>query len=169
MGLVAVLTAIAVPQSLATADRLRAGAAARYIAARMALARAHAVKRAAYVALRFDEGPSGTSFRMFVDGNRNGVRTRDIAAGLDPPLEPAVTLTDLFPGIVIGLSEQSGLTDPASSSTRLMSFSPLGSASSGTVYVHGRDDSRLAVRILGVTGRARVLRYDPRARQWVDV
>jgi hypothetical protein len=36
--------------------------------------------RAAVVALRFDEGAAGVTFQMFVDGNRNGVRTMDIAS-----------------------------------------------------------------------------------------
>jgi prepilin-type N-terminal cleavage/methylation domain-containing protein len=155
-GLVAVLSGMAVPQLMVTVDRQRAWAATRYVAARMTLARAQAVKRSAYVALRFEQKSSDMSFGMFVDGNRNGVRTRDIAASIDTPLEAPVRLSDLFPGVSISLAGD------------LMSFSPLGTASSGTVYIRGRDGSQLAVRVLGVTGRARCLRYNPRTRQWVD-
>lgn len=160
---------MAVPQLLITVDRLRAGAATRYLAARMTLARAQAVKRSAYVALRFDEDASGTSFGMFVDGNRNGVRTRDITARIDTALESPVRLSDLFPGVSIAMSDDSGAGPPVRvGSSRLLSFSPLGTATSGTVYVRGRDGTQLAVRVLGVTGRARCLRYVPRTRQWVD-
>ena len=55
-SLIAIVSAIAVPQSLVTLDRARAAAAARYLASRMAMARSHAVMRSAHVALRFDEG-----------------------------------------------------------------------------------------------------------------
>ncbi|MBI4264913.1 MAG: GspH/FimT family pseudopilin [Acidobacteria bacterium] len=166
----ATLTAVAIPQSLVTLDRSRAFAAARYFAARVALARAQAAKRSAYVALRFEHTGSDIAFGMFVDGNRNGVRTRDIERNIDRPLERAVSLSDLFPGVAIGLSTGSaeGAGPLRIGSTRLLSFSPLGSATSGSIYIRGRDGSQLAVRIFGVTGRARVLRYVPRTRAWID-
>ena len=166
-GLVAVIAAIAVPQSLVTVDRLRARAATRYLAARLALARAQAVKRSAYVALRFDETTSGTSFGTFVDGNRNGVLTRDIAARVDLPLESPVPLPDLFPGVTVALSDESNGSEQTGS-TRLLSFSPLGTATSASIFVRGRDGSQLAVRVLGVTGRVRAQRYVTRTRQWTD-
>ena len=50
-SLVAIVSAVEVPQSLATLDRARAAAAARYLASRMAMARSHAVMRSAAVAL----------------------------------------------------------------------------------------------------------------------
>ena len=53
--------------------------------------------------------------------------------------------------------------------TTLMSFTPLGTASSGTLYLRGRDGSQYAVRVLGATGRTRVLRYEPVTRTWVEV
>ena len=50
-----------------------------------------------------------------------------------------------------------------------MSFTPLGTASSGTLYLRGRDGSEYAVRVLGATGRTRVLRYEAITRTWVEV
>ena len=99
MGLIAVLSALAVPSALASVDRARATAAARYLTSRMAMARSHAVMRAATVALRFDDDSTGVTFQMFVDGNRNGVRTRDIASRVDRPLDGLARLSDLFPGV----------------------------------------------------------------------
>jgi type II secretory pathway pseudopilin PulG len=167
-GLLAVLAGVAIPQTLVTLDRSRTWAATRYLASRVALARAQAAKRSAYVALRFESGGDGVRFGMFVDGNRNGVLTRDIAARVDRPLESPVSLSDLFPGVGIALSTEAG---PANAvrvgSSGLLSFSPLGTATSGTVYVRGRDGTQLAVRVLGATGRTRVLRYVRRTGQWV--
>jgi hypothetical protein len=53
--------------------------------------------------------------------------------------------------------------------TPLLSLSPLGTATSGTLYIRGRDGTRMGVRILGATGRTRLLRYDPRSGAWVAV
>jgi hypothetical protein len=47
-------------------------------------------------------------------------------------------------------------------------MNPNGSSSSGTVYVHGRQRSQYAVRVLGATGRVRVLKFVEASRQWVE-
>jgi len=157
-----------VPQSLAAIDRIRAGAAARYLASRMALARAQAVMRSTHVALRFEEESSGISFRMFADGNGNGVRTADIAADVDSPLDTSVLLSDLFPGVAIAVSGSAGTDAVRLGATNLLSFTPLGTATAGSIYVRGRDGSQFAVRILGTTGRTRLEQYIERTRAWID-
>ena len=48
------------------------------------------------------------------------------------------------------------------------SFTPLGTATSGSIYVRGRDGAQFVIRALGATGRTRVQRYAPRTRAWVD-
>ena len=167
-SLIAIVSAIAVPQSLVTLDRARAAAAARYLASRMAMARSHAVMRSAHVALQFDEGESGITFRMFVDGNHNGVRTSDIASDVDSPLDAPARLSDLFPGVAIAVAGEAG-SDPLEN--RLEQPPLLHAARYGDArfdLVRGRDGSQFAVRVLGATGRVRVQRYVPRTRTWVD-
>ena len=44
---------------------------------------------------------------MYADGNGNGVRTADMSAGLDLLIEKAVRLSDLFPRVVLSLSDPS--------------------------------------------------------------
>ncbi|MDA1183419.1 MAG: GspH/FimT family pseudopilin [Acidobacteria bacterium] len=168
MGLIVVLSALAIPSALASVDRARAAAAARFLASRMAMARSHAVMRAASVALRFDEDADGVAFQMFADGNRNGVRTRDIASLIDQQLDPSVRLSDLFPGVAIAAAGGAGSDPLRIGSANLLSFSPLGTATSGSVYVRGRDGTQFAIRILGTTGRVRVERYQASTRRWVD-
>ena len=159
MAVAAIVAAMAVPQVMVSVDRSRAWGSARYLASRMALARMQAVGRGATIALRFQDNEAGVAFDVFVDGNRNGVRTREIATGVDPLLEPPVRLGEMFPGVAIDLS-------PDASS--LMSFTHVGTATSGTIYIRGRDGSRFAVRVLGATGRTRVLRYAARTDDWVE-
>jgi len=167
-AIMATMSAIAVPQSLAAIDRARAMSAARFLASRMAVARSQAVMRSTHVALRFEDGPSGITFRMFVDGNRNGVRTADISAGIDLPVEAPVRLGELYQGVAIAVAGAAGSDPVKLGASNLLSFTPFGTASSGSVFVRGRDGSQFAVRVLGATGRARVLRYVPRSGDWVD-
>jgi type II secretory pathway pseudopilin PulG len=167
-AIMAILAGIAVPQTMASVDRSRAWAAARYLAGRMALARMQAVGRSATVALRFSDAADGFGFDTFVDGNRNGVRTREIASGTDRPLDAPVQLSEMFPGVVIGLAED-GSGDPVrTGSSSLLSFTPSGTATSGSIYIRGRDGSRFAVRVLGATGRTRVLRYVVHTGDWSE-
>jgi Tfp pilus assembly protein FimT len=159
-GLFVLLAGIAVPQVLAGLDRSRTHAAARFLAARMALARAAAVTRSATVALRFTGDAPAVSIATIVDGNRNGVRSAEIASGVDRPIHDPFALEQIFPGVVIEL--------PQFGASGILSFTPVGTATSGTVYVRGRQGARFAVRVLGATGRTRVLRYDASRREYVD-
>jgi Tfp pilus assembly protein FimT len=162
-----VLAAAAVPQLTAGVERARASGAARYLAGRLSFARSQAVARSANVALVLAAEGSTFTVAMYADGNGNGVRTRDISAGLDPLIEKPVRLSDLFPHVVLSLNDPADTSTPDTSA--LMSFSPIGTASSRTLYLHGRDDSQYAVRVLGATGRTRVLRYVASTREWVEV
>jgi type II secretory pathway pseudopilin PulG len=169
-GLLAVMAAIAVPQAVVAIDRSRAIAATRYLAGRMALARTQAVSRSAIVAFRFDVVNGVVVYSVFIDGNRNGVRTRDIRDGVDRQIDSPVRLGDLFPHVDIayGNTDSGTAAVQLSGGTNLLSFTPAGTATSGSVYVRARDGSQLVIRILGVTGRTRVLRYDERKRDWVS-
>ena len=166
-GIIAVLAAAAIPQLTAGVERSRTVGAARYLASRLALARAQAVARSANVALLLSASGGTFVVGTYVDGNRNGVRTLDIAAGVDTVIGTPVRLSDLFPHVTLLLN------DPAVTSTfdtsALMSFSPLGTASSRTLYLRGGDGSQYAVRVLGATGRTRVLRFVASNGAWVEV
>ena len=171
VALMAILSAVAIPQTTAGLDRSRAGIAARYLAGQMSLARSQAIKRSASVGIRFGSSRDGYAMEMFVDGNRNGVLTTDISAGVDRRIATSQRLRDHFPGVDIGLDETAGDgTDPVQVGTsNLLVFTPLGTATSGSVYVLGRDGSQLAVRIAGATARARIQRFSHRLRTWVEV
>ncbi len=125
----------------------------------MLLARAQAVRAAATVAVRFEDTSDGTTMAVFIDGNRNGVRTQDIQSGADAPLDRPILLSVLFAGVTLEFPP---------SMSRLFSFTPSGTATSGTVYIRGRDGSQFAVRVLGATARARVLRYVPARDVWIE-
>ena len=108
-------------------------------------------------------------FSVVEDGNGDGVRTADIAQQLDRVVAAPMHLADLFPGAAIGLAPETPATSAvALGGTMILSFSPNGTATSGSVYVVGRDQTQWAVRVLGVTARARVLRYDRATGTWIN-
>ena len=170
VSVIAIMSGMAVPAVLATLDRSRGQIAARYVMGRLALARMQAVTRSSTIALRFDQRPEGIVFETFQDGNRNGVLTRDIQQGIDVSIDPPLRLWQLFPGVVFGLTPGAPGSSPVqlSGGSNLLSFTPTGTATSGTIYIRGPDGTQWGVRILGATARTRLLRLDPKTGQWVD-
>lgn len=172
------LAAIAVPQGLRTLDDFRTRSAARYLAQRLGDARLSAIKRSAALGLRFEPGLLDYRISTVVDGNRNGLRTAEIVSGIDRTMTEPEILAANFPGVAFGIMD--GVPDadgqPAGSTdgvrvgaSRLITMNANGTSSSGTVYVRGRDRSQYAVRVLGATGRVRMLKYDFVRRRWTDV
>lgn len=132
----------------------------------MAMARTYAVTRSANVALRFDRTRPDATFQMFLDGTGNGVRNADITSGVDTPLDQPVALSDLFSDVAIATGD--GQSPIRIGSTNLLSFTPLGTATPGSIFVRGSDGFQLTLRVVGATGRTRLLRYDSESNEWVD-
>jgi hypothetical protein len=146
------------------------------VAERVGLTRMQAVHRGANVALRFEPEDGTFRIRAYVDGNDNGVRTADIGLGYDPAITPPDRLDHLFSGVRFGFIHGARLIDGAAvavgddpirfGGARMMACAPAGTATSGTVYIRGRGAVQFGVVVLGATGRARVVRFDPVRRQW---
>jgi type II secretory pathway pseudopilin PulG len=173
VSLVGILAGVAVPVTTGTIDELRASGAARHLAARIAAVRVDAIRRSSTVGLRFERAGADYAFRPFLDGNGNGLRTAEMTSGMDHPLGPAQRLAFEYAGTAVGLLPGIPDLDGAlgGSAVRLgaasiLSISPDGSCTSGTLYVHGRT-SQFAIRILGATGRVRLFRYDRGAGRWI--
>ena len=108
-----VISGAAIPLAANGIDRTRAAGAVRYVAGRMASARFEAVRRSAYVAIRFVPHSDGIWLRTYVDGNRNGVLSGDITRGGDVPITADERLDHHFSGITFGiLPSVTGLDPP---------------------------------------------------------
>ncbi len=166
--LAAVLGALAVPVTAGARRRADARGAARLLATRMRLARVQAVARGVNVALQIGAGPSGPLVRVFADGNGNGVRQADIASGVDPPIEPDIPLGELFPWVGLGAADGAIPDGAEPVPVDLYSFSPVGTASSGTVYLQAGPSAQFAVRVLGATARVRVLQRQALTGAWEE-
>jgi len=178
VAIMGTLTAIAVPQGLRTLDDFRTRAAARHLAQRIIDARFRAIKRSKTNGLWFDGPSSDYRVSLVEDGNGNGLRTSEIQNGIDHTLIEPERLDSHFTGTAFGVLDDVPDADgePSNGSdgvrlgaSKILSLNADGTSSSGTLYVHGRQRTQYAVRVLGVTGRVRVLKFDFVAGRWGDV
>lgn len=171
-----VLLGIALPVGGDALDDMRARAAARYLSGRIASNRLAAINRSQSVGIRFTPAIPDYAFAAYTDGNANGIRTTDILSGIDAPFGGPRQLASEFRGIhfglAIGISDLDGVRNSTSDgvrigTARILTLSPDGTATSGTLYLQG-GHAQYAVRVLGATGRTRVLKYESGSRSWVS-
>jgi prepilin-type N-terminal cleavage/methylation domain-containing protein len=194
ISIVGIASGITVASFERNVSAAREAGAARAFAMRVRQTRLEAIQRSAGVALHFTTTSPATtspatssavvssptlSFRAYVDGNGNGVRTREIASGVDPSLGPAAALDDGLGGVrfarapdIPAVGDDDGGADNPLDAIRLgaaglLSFAATGSGTSGTIYLRGTT-SQFAVRIYGPTGRVRLLEWNGHARAWLE-
>jgi len=175
-ALIGVLGAVAIPGVLANVDDSRAIGATRYVSARLQRARMEAVVRSAPVGIKFAATDDGYSYGEYVDGNGNGVRAADIARGVDTAVRPPERLRDLFAGVDFGVLPglppvDAGGPPPGDDPVHLgvsnmVTFTPAGSSSTGSLYILGRSGAQYVIRIFGESGKTRALKFNPRSRKW---
>ena len=171
------MTAIAVPVIGGSLDRERTIIGVQYLAGQLQRARLESLKQARSVAVRLELVEDRVRLQLFVDGNGNGVLQRDIDRAIDPPLTLPEYLDDRSRDVSLRINQRvvdvsgAGQLDPGDDplrlgNTALLAFSPLGGATSGTLYVAAHRGPQMAIRVFGGTGRVRVLMFDAQARQW---
>jgi len=175
-SIAATVSAIAVPQLLVAADNYRTLGAVRYISAKLQLARAEAIARNANVAIRFVQSGSFYDYTVYQDGNGNGVLARDIQRNIDLEVHPAERLSSQFGGVEFGVLPALPPVDPGGSvpdtdpiklgSSNMVSFSSMGTATAGSLYILGPRKSQYAIVIYGETGKTRIMKYDMQSGQW---
>jgi prepilin-type N-terminal cleavage/methylation domain-containing protein len=158
------------PPLAAGLEGAKAAAGTRAFVGRLHTARLEAIRRSTAVAFWFTRVGSDVTFQLFADGDGDGVRLSDIADGEDLPIEPPRRLEDDAPGMRFGLCAEAADAeggDPIRvGSSDLLTFTPFGGATPGSLFLLGARDRQYAVRVLGQTGRVRVERWDSRNRRW---
>jgi type II secretory pathway pseudopilin PulG len=168
---------LALPLTSVSVDAGKARQAASFVATRLRLARQQAVARTTTVGLVFDMVNGRWSVRVCADGNNNGVRRTDIGSGVDRCLEGPHDLETMFPGVRVAVD--SSLDGPAGEppspdavrfgASDIASFSSSGSCTAGSLFLRSSHGLQYAVRVAGVTGRTRVLRYNASAGSWYEM
>lgn len=164
--------------------RMRAAAmsaaGARHIAVLVQALRFKSAADGASRGLRFAHDERGWWWVEVRDGNGNGIRSAEVANGIDPTVGAPDRLERVVAGITVGFPPGGSfpkippgqgtiadLEDPVQlGSADILSVSPLGTATGGTIYVTDRHDRLFAVVVYGATGRVRVWRYDAEGQVW---
>jgi hypothetical protein len=176
LGVASVFTAAAAPQLRAGLDEWRTRGAVRYLSSRLHRARMEAAIRNVDAAIRFVAAGNTFEYVTVVDGNGNGVRTADVQSGVDRTVDHTERLPDKFAGVDFGALPGLPAVDPSGTapgadpirlgSGDMITFTPLGSSSPGSLYVRGRGRVQYVLRMFAETGRIRVLRYYPGTGEW---
>lgn len=154
--------------------------AAGEVAAKLSEARMSAVRHRANVALRFETVDQRPTIAMYRDGDGDGVLAKDIEAGIDVRTMPRRTIAMTAGSVRFGFPAGRSPVDPSEPRRRLVrlhdpirfnrsnmaSFSELGTATPGTVYLTAADRHLAAVRVDGRSGHVTILLYDPEEEVW---
>ena len=173
LAVLGTLTAISMPIFGNALEHSRLRGAAFHMSARLYLVRSQAVKRYAYVALRFKTVNGIVQYQTSADGDGDGVKSADITNGRDVPLDRPEALEDTHPGVSFGFVSGCPLIDgtaPSGSPVRigtsgLLSYAPGGDSTTGTLYIRSRSEA-YAIVLLGATGRTRLLYCSPADGKW---
>lgn len=177
--LLGLFVTVSAPLGAQALSRARVVAATAEMGQTFARLRAEAIAEHRRVGLRFRTVAGRTTFAAYADGDGDGVRADDIANGTDPLLEPERDLPSRYEGIDFGLlpvavpdvPPQSGALPPGTDpirfgSTDTVTFTPSGTASTGTLFLSDGRDTVMAVVLYGHTGRIRTWRLDRSVGQW---
>jgi Tfp pilus assembly protein FimT len=141
-------------------------------------ARAYAISRDRNVGLKFRKNGERYEWALYADGNGNGVRTAEIASGMDRYLGVYFpwSRNDVRPAIMTGTRVPDPSTpgryldridDPIRfNNSDICSFSPVGDSTPGSVFLWDAHDRMAVVRVFGGTAKIRTLYYRRGARGW---
>lgn len=162
-----VVAAVALPNLKAYAAEAHLLGAGQVFVGEFRRARSIAIKRNVQTAIRFERHDGLDYYSTYLDGNRNGVRSADIAVGIDVRIAGPLRLDANARGVRVGINPgvpapppESGIlptSDPIQfGSANMLSFSPLGTASPGTLYLAG-ETLQAAVRVSPGSSRVRLM------------
>lgn len=154
-------------------------AAAREVSAILTTARARAVFQGAEVGVKWISSGGDLVLSVYQDGNGNGVTTADIKKGVDRLVAGPYWLRGKYPGISFsfvpgfddldpGGAPIGNLTDPLRfGRSDICSFSPLGKASPGSVYLSNRKRRQAAVRVTPANAKIQIFTWHGNSLKWI--
>ena len=179
VAIIGIFALCAIPSFASYRRRASCTAAGNEMRSILRAVRSRAITRGRHSGVKFVHAGNNWTYTLYDDGNGNGIANADISSGIDRRyFGPAVTMP-LFRTATIAQLPQ-GLRDPDGAPllpdnpalqfgrSTLCSFSPLGSGTPGTIYISDGIDQLYAVRVLGASGRVRMLRYDSGRQKWEE-
>lgn len=180
VAIIGLMVVVSVPSFRTLQKRAAVRTAAGEIRGIFHLARSRAIATGRYTALKFHDAGDTWTWNLYEDGDHDGVRSADIKKGIDRKISGPHgilphdgTIRVAMPHFALPDPDTSKALGPKATPVRfgkakLVSFSPRGSSSSGSIFM--TDGHRLVavVRVFGPTGRIRTMIYDPSTAEWGD-
>jgi prepilin-type N-terminal cleavage/methylation domain-containing protein len=176
IAIIGMIVSVTVPNFMTMRRRMAVRAAAGELRSVFHLVRMRALARGVNTGVKFLLQDGAWHFATYEDGDGDGVRNDDIKKGIDRMIaRPRVVFTHSsivtigLPGYPFkdpdGDKVKSAVTF---NQTLLCSFSPIGAATPGTIYLTDNDGELWCVRVYGATAKIRALRYDRGKQKWVS-
>jgi type II secretory pathway pseudopilin PulG len=180
LAIVGITAGVLLPPLLRLADGRRVRLAAGELTGILREARSSAIRFNCRVGVKFVIEDDEVRWALYRDGDGDGVRSRDIDSGVDPPLGLPRTLTHLGRHVTFGFPPGPPPRDPGDPRRRMRrlddpirfnrsdiaSFGPLGGSTPGSLYVTDSRRHLAVVRVFGRTGKVKVLRWDAVEDRW---
>ncbi|HUO84889.1 MAG TPA: prepilin-type N-terminal cleavage/methylation domain-containing protein [Thermoanaerobaculia bacterium] len=178
IAIIGIIVAVSIPSFATYRRRAAVRAAAAELRAVVHLARSRAISHARFSGLKFRRDGDRWVWLLYDDGDGDGLQNADINSGVDPlvsgPHRLLEGITDLriaLPPFPLPNPDGGRPLPPEGSPVRfgrstLCSFSPRGSASSGSIYLTDGREMVAAVRVYGPTARVRMMLFDSAIGRW---
>jgi len=153
--------------------------AAREVSAILTAARGRAVFQNADVGVKWTSGGGDLVLSVYQDGNGNGVTSADIKKGVDRLVAGPYWMHGKYPGISFsfvpgfnGLDPDGApigdLTDPLRfGRSDICTFSPIGKASPGSVYLSNKKHRQAAVRVTPANAKIQIFTWHGKSLKWI--
>ena len=177
-ALAAILLAATAHGAFQIQSALAVRSAAAELAATFFRARAYALVRGVTVGIKFRRDGGQYEWALYRDGNGNGIRSAEIASGVDRSLGLSIVWprNDVRPGILTG-SSVPDLSAPGKKLDRpddpirfnnsdICSFSPAGESTPGSIYLWDGRDRMAVLRVFGRSAKVRTLYYFRGEKSW---
>ena len=154
-------------------------AAAREVSGILNMARARAVFQGVDVGVKWISSGGDLVLSVYQDGNGNGVTTADIRKGVDRLVGGPYWLRGKYPGISFSFVPGFDGLDPGGAPignvadplrfgrSDICSFSPIGKASPGTVYLSNKKRRQAAVRVTPANARIQSFTWHGKSLKWI--
>lgn len=178
LAIIGMFVAIAMPQWLTLQRHAAVRAASEELQSVLRGARMRAIASGRNCGVRFTQSGNDWMYALYDDRNGNGIKTAEINSGVDKMIAgPKRVLNTVrfakiaLPGKTITDPDGDPLKPTASpvqfGTSSICSFSPLGAATAGTIYLTDSSNEIWCARVYGVSAKVRLLRYAG-GKKWVE-
>jgi len=179
VALLGILFALGIPAMTEILAEEGLSTAAREVSAILTGAQARAVFQGADVGVKWISQGGDLVLSVYQDGNGNGVTTADIRKGVDRLVAGPYWLRGKYPGITFSFVPGFNDVDPGGAAignladpirfgaSDICSFSPLGKASPGSVYLSNKKRRQAAVRVTPLNAKIQIFTWHGKTQKWI--